>query len=509
MNHYLAEAIHCPLEVIHDPTEAIHCPLEVNHYLAEAIHCPLEVNHYLAEAIHCPLEVNHYLTEAIHYLAEVIHYPREVVDDPPAHTIARMKRLLAIFLLAAAPLAAQTLDQRITKELPSLVETYKHLHANPELSTQEAQTSAFLAKRLRELGYEVTERVGRYKEEGTTCYGVVAILRNGNGPTVLVRSDMDALPVAEQTGLPYASTNAGVMHACGHDVHMTTLLGTAKMLADLKDRWRGTVMLIGQPAEEVVKGAEGMLADGLYERFGKPDFAIALHDWAQLDAGKVGYRQGAFFAAADSINLTIRGVGGHGAAPHTTKDPVVLAAETVLALQTIVSRERPPLEPAVITVGKIDGGTKRNIIPDDVRLYLTVRTFSPEVRERVLASIQRIPRGLALAAGMPDDRAPIYEHLGGESIAATFNDPKLTQRLATAIGRELGGPNVVEIDPAMVSEDFGLFGLKGQIPTSMLALGAGSPAGLHSSKFAPPAPDLVLRTGVRAMTTAVIDLLPR
>lgn len=424
-------------------------------------------------------------------------------------------RWIAALLFLAAPLFAQTLDERVTREMASLLDTYKTLHATPELSTQEAKTSAFVAQRLRELGYEVTYPFGRYKEPGTTCYGVVAVLRNGNGPTVLVRSDMDALPIAEQTGLAYASQNAGVMHACGHDVHMTTLLGTAKLLADLKSRWKGTVLLIGQPAEEIVRGAEGMMAAGLYEKIARPDYAIALHDWAVLDAGKVGYRAGAFMAATDSLNLTIRGVGGHGAAPHSTKDPVVLAAETIVALQTIVSRERPPLEPVVVTVGKIEGGTKRNIIPDEVRLYLTVRTFNPEVRRRVLESIERIPKGIAMAAGVPDDRAPLYEPLPAESISATFNNAPLTQRLASSIGKELGAGNVIEIEPSMVSEDFGLFSDGGKIPTVMLALGAGDPAkltsgtqpGLHSSKFAPGDPELVLRTGVRAAVAAVLDLL--
>ena len=427
-----------------------------------------------------------------------------------------MKKLL-LALLLTAPLLAQSLDDRVQREIPSLVDTYKTLHATPELSMQEVKTSAFVAGRLRELGYEVAHPFGKYKDPSATCYGVVAILRNGNGPTVLVRSDMDGLPVAEQTGLAYASQSAGVMHACGHDVHMTTLLGTAKLLADLKSQWRGTVMLVAQPAEEVVKGAEGMLADGLYERLAKPDYAIALHDWATLEAGKVGYRSGQFMAATDSINVIIRGVGGHGAAPHSTKDPVVLAAETVLALQTIASRERSPLDPVVVTVGKIEGGTKRNIIPDEVKLYLTVRTFKQDVRQRVLESIQRIPKGLALAAGIPEDRAPVYEHLGHESVEATFNDPALTQRLVKSIGAELGAANVVEIDPAMVSEDFGLFGLGGKIPTVLLALGAADPAalragtqpGLHSSKFAPTDPSLVLKTGVRAAVSAVMGLLER
>jgi amidohydrolase len=433
--------------------------------------------------------------------------------------IARMRKLLCLvffIVFLAGPLAAQTLDQRVQQELPALLQTYQTLHAMPELSTQEVKTSGFVAARLKELGYEVTAPFGRYKEPNTTCYGVVAVMKNGAGPMVLVRSDMDALPVPEQTGLPYASQNAGVMHACGHDVHMTTLLGTAKILADLKSRWRGTVMLIGQPAEEVVRGAEGMLAAGLYEKFGQPDFAIALHDWSALETGKVGYRPGQFMAATDSLNLTIRGVGGHGAAPQNTKDPVVMAAETILALQTIASRERSPLDPVVVTVGKIDGGTKRNIIPDEVRLFLTVRTFSPEVRRRVLDSIERIPRGIALMAGVPEDRAPLYEPLPAESVTSTFNEPALTERLEQAIGRELGADNVVHIDPAMVSEDFGLFGLNGKIPTALLALGAADPAklaagnqpGLHSSKFAPYVPETVLRTGIRTAVSMVLELLP-
>ncbi|HJQ35598.1 MAG TPA: amidohydrolase [Thermoanaerobaculia bacterium] len=431
-----------------------------------------------------------------------------------------MKRVFVLSVLSVLfvlPLSAQSLDDRVSRELNTLLDTYKTLHATPELSMQEAKTSAFVAQRLRQLGYEVTEKVGKYQDPSATCYGVVAVMKNGAGPTLLVRSDMDALPVAEQTGLAYASQNAGVMHACGHDVHMTTLLGTAKLLADLKSQWKGTLILIGQPAEEVVKGAEGMLKDDLYARFGTPDYAIALHDWSALEVGKIGYRAGEFMAATDSVNITIRGVGGHGAAPHTTKDPVVLAAETILALQTIISRERPPLKPAVVTVGKIEGGTKRNIIPDEVKLYLTVRTFDPAVRQTTLDSIQRIPKGLAMAAGLPADRAPVYEHVDHESVAATYNDPALTARVAAAMTRELGKDNVVEVDPAMVSEDFGLFGLNRKIPTALLVIGAadaaalsaGTQPGLHSSKFAPADPALALRTGIRAATSAVLDLLKR
>lgn len=431
--------------------------------------------------------------------------------------MSRTPAAAALLLFITFTASAQTLDQRVQAVLPSLVETYRTLHASPELSMQEVKTSAFVAGRLRELGYEVTYPFGQYKDPAATCYGVVAVMRNGSGPTVLVRSDLDGLPVPEQTGLPYTSQNAGVMHACGHDVHMTTLLGTAKLLADLKGQWRGTVMLIGQPAEEVVQGARGMLAAGLYEKIARPDFAIALHDWSALAAGKVGYRAGHFMAGSDSVNLTIRGVGGHGAAPHNTKDPVVLAAQTIVALQTISSRERSPLDPVVITVGRIEGGTKRNIIPDEVKLYLTVRNFKPEVRQRVLESIQRIPKGLAMAAGIPEDRVPLYEHFTDESVASTYNDPALTARLARSISAELGAANVVEIDQAMVSEDFGLFGVDGKVPTVLLALGAadaaalaaGTQPGLHSSKFAPSSPELVLRTGVRAAVAAVMGLLPR
>jgi amidohydrolase len=344
---------------------------------------------------------------------------------------------------------------------------------------------------------------------------LVAVMKNGDGPIVLVRSDMDALPVEEQTGLPYAS-HGPVMHACGHDIHMATLLGTAGMLAQLKNRWHGTVMLIGQPAEEVVKGAPAMLRDGLYVRFGRPNYAIALHDNASMPAGKIGYCPGYFMANADSVNLTIRGVGGHGAVPQSTKDPIVVASEIVLALQTIVSRENSPLDPVVVTVGAIHGGTKRNVIPDQVQLLLTVRTFKPEVRKRVLASIERVARGIALAAGIPDERAPQFEVLQKESADATYNDPPLTERLARALKREMGEGNVAQIDPLTVSEDFGHFGLDRQIPICMLNVGAVDPVriasgarlpSLHSSEFA-PLPEPTIRGGVKAMVVAVLELLP-
>jgi amidohydrolase len=444
-----------------------------------------------------------------------------------------MKRafvLLAVTLLTvtlpATPSFAQSLDALVDKELPSLVETYKKLHAAPELSTQEEKSSALLAARLRELGYTVTDHVGKYDEPGLTGYGVVAVMKNGDGPVVLVRSDMDALPVAEQTGLPYASSvrtkspsgdDVPVMHACGHDIHMTTLMGTASMLAQLKNRWHGTVLLVGQPAEEVVKGAKAMLNDGLYDRFPRPAYAIALHDSADLAAGTIGYTPGYALASADSINITVRGLGGHGASPQKTKDPVLLASQIVLALQTIVSRQNSPLDPVVVTVGSIHGGTKRNIIPDEVKLLLTVRTYKPEVRKNVLAAIERTARGTAIAAGFSDDRMPIVELLENESVASTYNDPTLTERLATSLRPVLGEANVLRIDPLMVSEDFGLFGLDRKIPTAMLHVGGVDPAklaaggplpALHSSKWA-PLPEPTLRTAVRALTTMTLELLKK
>ena len=439
-----------------------------------------------------------------------------------------MKRIALVLLFIASSALAQSLDVMIDREMPSLLTTYKQLHAAPELSMQEKNSSALVASRLKELGYDVTYPVGQYLEPGATCYGVVAIMKNGNGPTLLVRSDMDALPVQEQTGLPYASTvraksasgdDVPVMHACGHDIHMTTLLGTAKMLAQLKSQWHGTLMLIGQPAEEVVKGADGMLRDHLYERFPKPDFAIAFHDNASLPAGQVGYTPGYLMASADSVNVTIRGLGGHGASPQTTKDPVVMAAQFITALQTIVSREDSPLDPVVVTVGSIHGGTKHNIIPDEVDLQLTVRAYKETVRKRVLASIERITKGLAMAAGIPEDRAPIIKVSDTQFTSATYNDPGLTERLAGVFVKALGQENVVKLEPVMMSEDFGYLSLEQKIPAVQFTLGAVDPVrvkeskasgtslpSLHSALFE-PLPEPTLRTGIKAMTMAVLDLL--
>lgn len=438
--------------------------------------------------------------------------------------------LATLFLLVAPVCAQQSLDAMVDREIGNLVSTYKMLHAAPELSHHEEKTSAFVAQQLRALGYQVTDHVGKYDRPEWQGYGVVAVMKNGDGPTVLVRTDLDALPVEEKTGLPYASkvttkNEAGqevsVMHACGHDIHITTLLGTARMLAQLKDQWRGTLVLIGQPAEETIDGAKAMLADGLYSKIPRPDFAIALHDNSDLEAGKVAYAPGFALANSTSVEITIRGLGGHGSKPEATKDPIVVAAETILALQTIISRENSPLDPAVVTVGSIHGGTKSNIIPDEVKLLLTVRSYKEEVRQHILASIARITKNIAAAAGIPEDRAPIVKVSDTEFTPATYNDPKLTERLAGAFERTLGANNVVKWPPIMGSEDFGRFSLDNQIPSCMFWLGAVEPAkveaskksgkplpSLHSSLFE-PLPEPTLRTGVKAMTAAVLELMKK
>ena len=443
-------------------------------------------------------------------------------------SIARVS--LAILLFAVPVVAQQSLDPMIDRELAQLVSTYKMLHAAPELSHYEVKTSAFLAQQLRALGYEVTENVGKYDKPEWKGHGVVAVMKNGAGPTVLVRSDMDALPVEEKTQLPYASTvktqnDAGqevsVMHACGHDIHITSLIGTATMLARLKDQWHGTLVLIGQPAEETVDGAKAMLTDGLYSHIPKPDYVIALHDSPDLEAGKVSYAPGYAMANSTSVEITIRGLGGHGSKPEATKDPIVVAAQVILALQTIVSRENSPLDPAVVTVGSIHGGAKSNIIPDEVKMLLTVRSYKEEVRQHILASIERITKNIAAAAGIPDDRAPIVKASESEMTPALYNDPQLTERVAKTLQQTLGADNVVQIAPVMASEDFGRYSLDRQIPSLLFNLGAVEPAkvaaskqsgkplpSLHSSLFA-PLPEPTLRTGVKAMTAAVLELMKK
>ena len=439
-----------------------------------------------------------------------------------------MKLLAAFALFASTALAsAQDIPVLVNSELPQLVATYKQLHEHPELSEQEKQTSAFVADALRKAGYTVTENVGKYAD-GRQAYGVVAVMKNGAGPTVLVRSELDALPVEEKTGLPYAShdrsknqagEDVGVMHACGHDIHMATLIGTAETLAKLKDRWHGTLIFVGQPAEETVTGAQAMLNDNIYARFGKPDYAIAIHDDGNLEAGKVGVVSGPALAAVSSVDVTMRGVGSHGARPEASKDPIVLSAEYILAIQTIVSRQIPPQDPAVVTVGAIHGGTKRNIIPDEVKMNLTIRSFSDPVQKQILADLKRTADGIAMAGGVPADRMPVVTVMA-ENSPVTYNNPELADRLRQVCVRTVGADNVVNSHPEMVSEDFGLFGLEGhQIPTVMLRLGAVAPErvaeskatgkplpSLHSALFYPQ-PEPTIRTGVLVMTASVLDLM--
>ena len=423
----------------------------------------------------------------------------------------------ALALLLAIPSLARADDPGgwFDRHEGELVELYRHLHAHPEVSYKEIATAARVAAELAKAGAEVTTGVGKL--------GVVGVLKNGRGPTVLVRSDLDALPVTEATGLPYASkattpddsgAPVGVMHACGHDIHMTNLVATARWLADNKSAWKGTVVLIGQPAEEKIGGAKEMLADGLYTRFPRPDFAVALHVSHDLEAGKVAYTSGPAMAGSTSVDVVVRGKGGHGAMPHNTVDPIVLSALLVLDLQTIVSREVNPIHPAVVTVGSIHGGTKHNIIPNDVRLQLTLRAFRPDVTNQLVEGIRRRAKGLAEA-----HKAPAPEFLLGENTPPTINTPSLVAKVLPFLSKELGTSNLVEIEPTMGAEDFGLFG-QGGVPTFMFRLGtipadrllAANAKGetlpsLHSSLYYPDASPS-LRTGVRAMTAAVVGLLP-
>ena len=380
--------------------------------------------------------------------------------------------ILPLFCLLASTAQAEDLPELVNNHLPGLVDTYKGIHEHPELSHQEARTSALLASELRKLGYTVTERVGEYPN-GAQAYGVVAILKNGPGPQLLIRADMDALPIVEETGVAYAShvttknasgQEVGVMHACGHDIHTTTLIGVGRALAELRSQWHGTAMLIGQPSEETIDGARAMLADGLYERFGMPTYAIALHDSALHQAGTVSVTPGPATTSATSIDVTIRGVGGHGAFPQVTKDPIVMAAEFIMQLQTIVSRQENPNDPAVVTVGDIHGGTKRNIIPNEVKMELTARAFSEHAREIILDGIRRTARGVAISAGVSENLAPVVNVLEDESCPMLYNDPALLSRVKTALQKALGPQNVFDDPPIMASEDFPFFGLDGKFP---------------------------------------------
>ncbi len=443
----------------------------------------------------------------------------------------RASHLLLPLTLTSFISIAQDLPTLVNTQLPGLVQTYKGIHAHPELSHHEDATSAQLAAELRKAGYTVTERVGKYPD-GSQAYGVVAILKNGPGPTLLIRADMDALPVTEETGVAYAShvraknpagQEVGVMHACGHDIHVTTLMGTARTLAALKSQWHGTLMLVGQPSEETIDGAKAMLADHLYDRFGRPDLAIALHDTSGRAAGTVSVTSGPALASSTSYDVTMRGVGGHGSAPQAGKDPIVMAAEFIVQLQTVVSRSEDPQDPAVVTVGDIHGGTKRNIIPNEVKMELTTRAFSDKARQTIKEGIARTAKGVSIAAGLPDELMPTVTLLDEESTPVLYNDPALTIRVKEALTNALGPTNVFDEQRIMGSEDFGVLGgdsVDGhQIPVVMFWLGAAEPAklatataagtalpGPHTSRFE-PLPEPTLRAGVTGMTAVAIALL--
>jgi hippurate hydrolase len=408
-------------------------------------------------------------------------------------------------------------DEQVAAQLSDLEALYKYLHTHPELSLQEFRTSARLAEELKKLGFTVATKVG-----GT---GVVGVLENGKGPTVLIRTDMDALPVTEKTGLDYASkvrardkngNEVGVMHACGHDMHMTCWVGTARVLAALKDRWKGTLVFIGQPAEEIGTGAREMLKDGLFKRFPRPDYCLALHCDALGPHGTVAYTEGLALANVDSVDITVRGKGGHGASPHSTVDPIVLAARIILDLQTLVSRETNPTDPAVVTVGSIHGGTKHNIIPHEVKLQLTVRSTKDTVRQHLLSGIKRIAEGCATAANAPPPEVKVDET---EFTPALYNDPALTKKTVALLKEVLGADGVRERPPVMGGEDFSRYGREG-VPVFLYFLGTVAPEryeasrkegvaplpSLHSDLYAPVLTPS-LKTGVRTMSMAALNLL--
>ncbi|MCQ8184575.1 amidohydrolase [Parvularcula maris] len=428
--------------------------------------------------------------------------------------------LTASALAFTAPAFAQSLKEDAAADWKNLKPLYEHLHANPELSFQEVETARRMARELRNLGYKVTEKVGRT--------GVVGVLQNGEGPVVMVRADMDGLPVIEDTGLPYASTARGknrfgeeqpIMHACGHDVHMTSLIGTLRQLGTRKDEWSGTIVAVLQPAEEIGEGAKAMLDDGLYRRFPKPDYVLGLHDAAAMPAGTVGYAPGYALANVDSVDIYVKGVGGHGAYPHTTKDPIVVASQIVTALQTLVSRETDPQDSAVVTVGAFQAGAKHNIISNEAHLQLTVRSYSDATRERLIEGIKRIARAQAMSVGLPEELMPTVE-VAEPYIPATFNDEALSERAAAAMTAALGEGKVLNTPPVMGGEDFSQFGrTSDDIPTLIFWVGAVdsetfaksqtgevSLPSLHSPFFAPAA-EPTITTGVTAMTAAVLDLM--
>jgi hippurate hydrolase len=431
----------------------------------------------------------------------------------------------AALILTAAPepARADALGDAVAKDMPSLLSLYRELHAAPELSMQEVKTAARLAAEVKKLGFDVTTGVGKT--------GVVAVMKNGPGPVLMLRADMDGLPVEEQTGLPFASkvratslagVESGVMHACGHDTHMAAWIGTARRMAATKSQWSGTLVMVAQPGEETSEGASAMLADGLYTRFPKPSHAIAFHDSATLPAGVIGYTQGPALANVDSVDITVKGVGGHGAAPHTTRDPIVLGARIVSALQTLVSREMNPIESAVVTVGSFHAGAKHNIISDEAKMLLTVRSYTPETRKLLLDGIARIARGEAIAAGMPDDRMPIVTVREAQHTPATLNTPAITQSTAALLAARFGADRVRAVPPVMAGEDFGRYHLAdkkieslifwvGGVPAPVWQKAAGDPAKLPSlhSPFWAPDPEPTISTATEAMVTAALGVLTK
>jgi hippurate hydrolase len=435
----------------------------------------------------------------------------------------KLKLACAVALLMASTAApAATVSDAIRADMPQLMNLYRDLHANPELSMQEVRTPAKLAAEMKKLGFQVTEKVGKT--------GVVAVMKNGPGPVLLLRADMDALPVKEQTGLPFASKVVGktldgvespVMHACGHDTHITTWLGTARRLAAMKDQWSGTLVMVLQPGEELGLGAKAMLDDGLYTRFPKPDVLLAFHDSASLPAGVIGVTRGYALANVDSVDIEVKGVGGHGAYPQTTRDPIVLASRIVVALQTLVSRENSPFDPAVVTVGSFQGGTKHNIIPDDVKLQLTVRSYTPEVRKKLLDGIARVARGEAIAAGLPEDRMPVVK-VREPYTPSTYNTEKLSARLLELFGQHFGANRVVDAKAVMGGEDFSQYWLADKTKEATIFWVGGVPKAkwdavggdesklpsLHSPFWAPEA-ETVISTATEAMTIAALDVLKK
>lgn len=428
-------------------------------------------------------------------------------------------------LLPNAPLKAQVTDENpeknaslkelVNQNYNHLESTYKQLHSSPELSFQEKETSSFIARELKRLGYEVTTNIGGY--------GVVGILKNGSGPVIMVRTDMDALPIKELTGLPYQSKKTStdeagnevpIMHACGHDIHMTVFLGVGKLMSELKDGWSGTLMMVAEPAEEHGEGAKSMLKDGLYTKFQRPDYALAFHVQPSLQAGYVGYTKGYASATVDSVDITMRGIGGHGAYPQDAIDPVVMASELVLSLQTIASREIKASDPVVVTVGQIHGGTKRNIIPNEVNLELTVRTYDNETRKKVLDSIERRAKGIAAAYVVPEGLEPVVK-FKEDPTPAVYNSPGLVDMVIPGIQTVLGHDKVVAVEPVMGGEDFSRFGLEDpKTPIFMMRLGISSEEQLSGAKTTPtlhssylaPVPEPSIKTGILTMTASLLEL---